>query len=387
MIDNLLDLVQPQLRNAPPYTPVTAPDVLAERLGLPLERILKLDANENPYGASPKALAALAAAKPHIYPDPEQVALRRILGEYVGYEPPWIIAGAGSDELIELACRLFVAPGEAILNFPPTFGMYRFLADTLGQRTLDVPRREDYTLDIERAVEASEETKLTFAVSPNNPTGTPLSRRELEALLDTGRPVVVDEAYAEFAGQSYVGLVRERANLAIIRTLSKWAGLAGLRVGFMVAQPALVEIGMRVKQPYSVSTAAEAAAKATFLDLAMLQANVRAVVAERERLAGLLAALPGLSVVPSKANFLLCRLSGIEASEVYRRLFERGIIVRYFDAPRLRNHLRISVGRPDQTAVLLAALREVIAGLEGGTAAEEDGRAGEGPSRFGERRI
>jgi histidinol-phosphate aminotransferase len=361
---DILDLVQPHLRSAPPYTPVTPPDVLAERQGLPLERILKLDANENPYGPSPKALEALARTRSyHIYPDPEQGRLRAVLAGYVGYEPEWIVPGAGSDELIELACRLFVPPGEAIVNFPPTFGMYRFLADTLGQKTIEVRRRPGYTLDVEGAREAAARARLIFAVSPNNPTGTPLSRAELDTLLDTGLPVVVDEAYAEFAGESYAELVRERPNLLIIRTLSKWAGLAGLRAGFMVAQPALVEIAMRVKQPYSVSVAAEVAALASFDDLPLLQERVRAIVAERDRLAGLLGKLPGVAVVPSKGNFLLCELTGVPAREVYRRLFERGIMLRYFDTPLLQNHLRISVGRPEQTDGLVSALREVMQAL------------------------
>jgi histidinol-phosphate aminotransferase len=366
----VLGLVQPHLREAPPYVPVLPPETLARQLGLPLERIIKLDANENQYGPSPKALAALGGTRSyHIYPDPEQAHLRETLGRYLGYGPEWVVAGAGSDELIELACRLFVGPGEAILNFPPTFGMYTFLAGTLGQRAINVTRRPDFSIDLEAALATAKEAKLAFAVSPNNPTGTPLTQRELEALLSTGLPVVVDEAYAEFAGESYAGLVRQRPNLVVIRTLSKWAGLAGLRIGFMIADPSLVEIAMRVKQPYSVNVAAEVATLASFEDLPVLQERIGAIVRERERLAALLAALPGFKVVPSRANFVLCRLAGVEAKQVHARLRERGILIRYFDTPLLQNHLRISVGLPQQTEALVAALRETIEELrlESGT--------------------
>src|SRR5262249_51930097 len=157
--------------------PVLPPETLAARLDIPVESIVKLDANENPYGPSPRALEALATHRGfHIYPDPEQKQLREALGVYTGYEPEWIVGGAGSDELLDLCCRLFVPPGEAILNFPPTFGMYPFLADTLGQRTVNVQRRDDYALDIDAAVEAAHDCRIVFAVSPNNPTGTLLSR-------------------------------------------------------------------------------------------------------------------------------------------------------------------------------------------------------------------
>jgi histidinol-phosphate aminotransferase len=358
-----MGLVRPHLLDAPPYVPVQPPDQLAKQLGLSPDQLVKLDGNENQYGASPKALAALAESGVNIYPDPEQRRLRLAIANYVGYGPEWVVAGQGSDELIELVLRLFLAPGESILNFPPTFGMYSFLANVMGGQALDVRRRPDYSLDLEAALAAAPRTKLVFAVSPNNPTGTLLSGRELEALLATGLPVVVDEAYAEFSGQSYVDLVKEQPNLIVLRTLSKWAGLAGLRLGFMVADPRLVDLVLRIKQPYSVNVAAEAAALASFEDLSLLQGRVEAIVVERSRMAELLAQLPGLEVTPSAANFLLCRLSRVHARDVHERLRQRGVLVRYFDTPLLQSHLRISVGRREQTDTVVEALRQVLAEL------------------------
>jgi histidinol-phosphate aminotransferase len=358
---SLLDWVLPHLRNAPPYAAVTPPDVLAASLELPPEAIVKLDANENPYGPSPRALAAIAAAGTyHIYPDPQQRALREALGRYCGYDPAWIIAGAGSDELVDLAVRLFVPPGEAIVNFPPTFGMYPFLADVQGARVINVPRRPDYSLDLDAALAAARQARLVFAVSPNNPTGTLLTGVELEALLATGRPVVVDEAYAEFSATSFLGLVREHPNLMVLRTLSKWAGLAGLRAGFMVAAPELVEVVLRVKQPYNINSAAEAATLASLEDREYLEGRVAALVRERERLQSLLGGLEGVEVTPSAANFVLCRLEGVDAAEVHARLRRRGIMVRYFDTPLLRNHIRVSAGLPRQTDAVVDALRSIL---------------------------
>jgi histidinol-phosphate aminotransferase len=362
MIDRrLIDLIQPYLLEAPPYVPVQPPEALARRLGVPPEKIDKLDANENPYGPSPKAREALAKHEGyHIYPDPEQRRLREALGRYVGYGPEWVVAGSGSDELIDLCCRLFVPPGESLLNFPPTFGMYSFLAGTLGQNAVNVVRRRDFSLDLEGTIEAAQHAKLVFAVSPNNPTGNLLTENEVLTLLDTDLPVVLDEAYAEFSGASYVGLVRQRPNLIVMRTLSKWAGLAGLRAGYMVCDPAVVEITMRIKQPYNVNVAAEVAALASFEDMDLLQQRVATIREERDRMAKGLAELPGFTVFPSASNFVLCEIDGIEAKQLQARLMDRGIMVRYFDTPLLRNHLRFTAGRPDQTDRLLAALWDIV---------------------------
>lgn len=361
-MSGLLDRIQPHLRDAPPYVPVEPPEEVARRIGLPAGDIVKLDANENPYGPSPRVVEALARGRSyHIYPDPEQRKVRAALASYVGFDPAWLIAGAGSDELIDLLVRLFVPPGGRIVNFPPTFGFYPFLAGVHGARTIDVIRRADFSLDLEGAASAAAEADVVFVASPNNPSGTLLASSELRTLLAAGKPVILDEAYVEFAGESLSGLVREYENLIVLRTLSKWAGLAGLRLGYMIARPELIDVVMRVKQPYSVNVAAEAATLASLGDLDGLQERVRAIVAERERMASLLAGLPGFAVTPSRANFVLCRLDGLSARDVHARLRDRGVLVRYFDTPLLQNHIRVSAGRPDQTDALMRALREIIA--------------------------
>jgi histidinol-phosphate aminotransferase len=361
----LQEWVQPHMLEIPGYTPIEPPEVLAQRIGLPAAAIVKLDGNENPYGPSPRTLEALAAERGYnIYPDPQQRALRAALAEYAGTGPEHIVAGAGSDELIDVLTRMFVAPNEAILNFPPTFGMYAFSAEVQGARVINLPRRPDFALRLDGFAAQARKARLIFAVSPNNPSGTPLSEEELGVLLETGRPVVIDEAYAEFAGESFASLVADHPNLIVLRTMSKWAGLAGLRVGYMVASPEIVEVALKTKQPYSVSVAAETAARASLADREWLMANVAKIVAERGRLAGKLASLSWLEVTPSRANFLLCRVSGLEARRVKERLATQGIMIRYFDTPLLQNYIRISVGKPEHTDRLMAAL-EALGGEAG----------------------
>ncbi len=363
---NVMNSIQPHLLATPPYVPVVPPDEVAQRIGIAPERIVKLDANENPYGPSPKVSQALAKAQTyHVYPDPEQHKIRSALGRYVGFDPEWIMAGAGSDELLNMMIRMFIPPGESLLDCPPSFNYYSFLVTLQGGSVTDLPRREaDYAINVGAALEEMMGARLTVVASPNNPTGTFFPNEDVETLARTGRPLMIDEAYAEFAGESCVELVRKYPNLVVMRTLSKWAGLAGLRIGYMVAHPALIDVVLRLKDPYSVNAAAEVALLATMQDLPYLQTKVEAIMVEKRRMEVELAKLPGFEVSPSWANFLLCKLNDVSAKDVHAKLLERGILVRYFDTPLLQNCLRISAGRPEHTDALLEALREVLAAAE-----------------------
>jgi histidinol-phosphate aminotransferase len=356
---DVLSLVRSDLRDLAAYQPVEPPDVRAKRLGVPEQDVLKLDGNENPFGPSPRALEALRQESGYqYYPDPTQTKLRERLAEYVRVPPEAIVAGAGSDDLIDLVLRAIVTPGDTVIDCPPTFGMYAFLARIAGARVAEVPRREDFALDVDAIVPAAVGAKAIFLASPNNPTGNVTPRGDIERLLDLGVLVVVDEAYVEFAGNSVVDLVAERENLVVLRTFSKWAGLAGLRAGYGVMAPALAAVLMRIKQPYNVSVAAQIAAVAALEDREVLGERVRAIVRERERLAALLADIPWVTVYPSSANFVLCRLAGRDARAVRDALARRGVFVRYFDRHPVGDCLRISVPAPGQSERVAQALRE-----------------------------
>lgn len=358
--DDITSLMRTELEEMEGYEPIEPIDQLARRLGIPPERIIKLDGNENPYGPSPKALEAIARYPYyHIYPDPEQREARAALSRFLGIGEERIIAGSGSDELMDIVLRVFLSPGEGVINCPPTFGMYPFLMKVVGGRVIEVPRREDFSLDVPAIEAAAREAKLIFIASPNNPSGNVIAREELEALLATGLVVVLDEAYGEFAGESPVPQAPPRDNLLVLRTLSKWAGLAGLRVGYGIFPPAVVKAAMKIKQPYNLNAAAQAALLASLADVELLRQRVRALVEERERLTQALTGISFLRPLPSRANFILCRVIGVDARELWGKLRQRGIMVRYFDSPRLRDCLRISVGLPEHTAALVKALQEI----------------------------
>lgn len=345
------------------YTPIVPIDVLAQQLGLPVERIIKLDANENPYGPSPRAIAALNDPAVHaayaVYPDPECRAVREALSAYIGQPAERIICGAGADELIDLLMRLFVEPGEVVIDCPPTFGMYSFDAGVQAAKVVNVERKEDFSLDPEELAEAitQHNAKIVFLTSPNNPTGNLMSRNDILRLLELPTLVVVDEAYAEFSGESVIDLVGQYENLVVLRTLSKWAGLAGLRIGYGVMHEELAQHIWKIRQPYNVSVPAQVAALASFDDMDHLRDTIRRIVDERARLYEGLRSITWLQPYPSEANFILCRVDGRSAREVKDALAKEGILVRYYNKANLRDCIRISVGKPEQTDAVLAALR------------------------------
>ncbi|MFQ6100955.1 MAG: histidinol-phosphate transaminase [Anaerolineae bacterium] len=351
----------PYLETLEPYEP---PDLeaAAARSGLRVEQLIRLDANENPFGPSPRAAQALADFDEyHFHPDyrlPKEAVAR-----YAGVTPEQVVLSNGADEMIDLLVRLFVEPGQAVVTCPPTFNMYRFCAQVNRCRVLTAPRRADLSLDvegIESAVRASEgDARLLFLASPGNPSGQAIPPDTIRRLLALPLTVAVDEAYIEFGGESSVPLLAEHENLIIIRTFSKWAAMAGLRLGYGLLTPRLADCLERIRSPYNVNAAAMVAALATFDDLESVRANVARLIAERERLRKALATLPWLEPLPTQTNFVLCHLADRTPQEVADALIRRGILIRAFSDPALAEYVRITVGRPEQNEALLAALREL----------------------------
>jgi histidinol-phosphate aminotransferase len=358
--------IRAHLESLPPYTPIEPFEVLSARIGRDASQIIKLDANENPYGPLPAVREALGNLEfPHIYPDPESRALRTLLEKFTGVSSEHLLAGAGADELIDLLMRLVLEPGDCILSCPPTFGMYSFDGELNGARVIEVRRREDFSLDLDsihKAIEAHQ-PKILFLATPNNPDGSLVNREIIDKLLNLPLLVVLDEAYIEFAGENLgAGLsrIREvplRENLVVLRTFSKWAGLAGLRIGYGAFPRWLIPTLWKAKQPYNVNVAANVAAQVSLAHVDDLTNSVELLKTERERLFSALQQIPYLNPYPTRSNFILCQVQGRDAAELKSRLAqEHGIFIRYFNKPGLRDHIRISVGRPQDTDALLDAL-------------------------------
>ena len=359
--ENIERLMRPEPKAMKAYTPIEPSDVLSQRIDIPAEKVVKLDGNENPYGCSARVKRALADYPYyHLYPDPEQRELRKALAAYAGSSPEHIIAGSGSDELIDLILRLFVEPGDKVINCPPTFGMYPFSTDVCGGNTINIPREPDFTINVAAIKQAVDKrTKVIFIASPNNPSGNLTPEPEVLELLETAAVVVIDEAYSEFSGVTLARLVPTYSNLVVLRTFSKWAGLAGLRLGYGIFPRNIVKYLMKIKHPYNVNSAAQVAALESLKDIDYLRNTTTAIVQERARLLTQLRELDWLEVYPSQANFILCSVLNGKAKMIHQELRSKGIFVRYFDTPELQDYLRISVGKPEHTDILIAALREM----------------------------
>lgn len=356
---DVLRLIRPNLRHRRPYMGAGSPEALARKYGFSLDRLVKLDSNENPYGPSPRVREALARPLPyHRYPEPDSETLRHALAEYVGASPDQIVVGAGSDEVILLAFAAFLGPGTAVVELAPTFVMYRLTAEALGARVVTVPRDPvSYEVDAEQVIAAlGPRVKVVVFCSPNNPTGNLESERTVRQVLETGAYVLVDEAYYEYSGHTFVPLISRYPNLGVLRTFSKWAGLAGLRVGYGVFSPEVARVIAGIKPPFNVSLPGQVAALESLADREYLMSTVRKTIAERERLFRELSRFDFLRVLPSAANFIFAELRRGSAARVTEALARQGILVRQFDVPPPRGGIRITVGLPEENDRLLEAL-------------------------------
>lgn len=344
------------------YVPSEPAEAIAARTGRPVDELIRLDLNENPYGTSLRVQEELASFDGyHRYPDADQRVARQRVAEYAGAPAERIILGNGADELIDLLMMTTIDPGDEVIIPSPTFGVYQDRAELFGGVARLVPRTADFELDldaIDRAV--TERTKLIFVSSPNNPTGNLATVQQVVRMARTGALVVVDEAYYEFAGKTLLPLTREWDNIVILRTFSKWAGLAGMRIGYGIFPDGLSAEVWKVKPPFNVSQAGLKAVEAVLADTDYLREVVSRIRVERGRLYRALRKLNFLQPYQSQGNYILCRITRGDAHDVHRRLVASGILVRKYGSPDLRDYLRISVGRPEETDALLRALRAMV---------------------------
>ncbi len=356
-----LRLIKPTVRAQPAYT-LEAP--VAER---------KLNQNEAPDDFDldlKRAVMTRVMARPwHRYPDFTPHSLTRQLAAHYGWDPDGLLVGNGSNELIQAALAVTLERDDVVVAPAPTFSLYRLLTSVLGGRYVGVPFAPDFRYDISRLIRTAQrdEAKVLVLNTPNNPTGSALRRVDIErALAETEGLVLCDEAYVEFGGETSIPLLATNSRLVVLRTFSKAVGLAGLRFGVALAQPAVAREIAKAKLPYNVNLVTLEAAEVALEYRDRIARRAEEVVAGRERLSAALRLLPGLRVYDSAANFLVVRCEAQPARRVFNRLHsEFGILVRDVSGGvDLEECLRISVGRADDIDAVVAAFTVICGGAE-----------------------
>ena len=346
-MDNFVNDHIEKLKN---YEPVESDDTLRSKYSLGDKEIIRLNANENPYGSIKEINDKLSNFSFHNYPDSNQAKLRKFLSKYTGLPSENIVAGSGADEMIELIFKIYGKKEDVLIDAQPTFGMYSFLATSMGMKVINSPRKEDWSIDLMKTVDLINEhkSKLLFIASPNNPTGNIANENEIINLLETGTIVIVDETYYEFCLKSCSNLLNSFENLIILRSFSKWAGIAGLRIGYMMASKNVISNIFKIKQPYNVNLAAEVAAITTLENSDKLIENIQIINNEKEDFFSFLNEYTNITPFLSEANFILCKFKNNDSEIVFNKLAKEGIFVRKFSDDNLKNYLRISIGKPEQ---------------------------------------
>jgi histidinol-phosphate aminotransferase len=344
---------------------------VAREFGLDEANIVKLASNENPFGVPESSQQAMAAAVADLgrYPDANGFDLKAALSKRYDVPADWITLGNGSNDILEIAAHAFVQKGQAVVYAQYSFAVYALATQGVGARAIVVPAK-DYGHDLDAMLAAIDaDTRLVFIANPNNPTGTFIPAAQIEAFLDkvpANVVVVLDEAYNEFLAPEHqfesAKWVAKYPNLLVSRTFSKAYGLAGLRVGFAIAQPAITDLMNRIRQPFNVNSLAQAAAIAALNDKSFLEQGARNNAAGYEQFVEAFNEL-GLEFVPSFGNFVLVKVGDDEGAgaRVNLALLKQGVIVRPVGNYGLPQWLRISIGLPQENAIFIAALKKALA--------------------------
>lgn len=326
--------------------------------------VLKLNTNENPYPPSPKVLEVLSEIKPEQlrrYPDPAGEQFRLAAAQVHGLSPENIMCCNGGDELLTIALRTFCDRDRPVAYPVPTYSLYPVLANLQNCKAIEVPFDTGFTLPSQLAAAGA---ALTIVCNPNAPTSTFIPVSEIASLADELNGVLlIDEAYIDFAEDNCLSLVADFDNVIILRSMSKGYGLAGLRFGYAIAPTPLIDGLMKVKDSYNVNAIAIALATAAIKDQSYFRKNVETIKKQRKKLTENLRAL-NFEVPESSTNFLLAKCKDGKAGEIYEKLVQRKIYVRYFDLPDLSDKLRITVGTGEQNDKLVSALKEILSNKE-----------------------
>lgn len=352
-------LVRSSLQTFQPYKPSPTLRQISEEIGVEEGEIRKLDSGENPYVERLQDKTLFKDVSFYTYPDPVCTELRKKIGRYVGISPDWIMCGNGSDELIDLLIRTFLSKNEEIVICPPTFPMYEFYGKLSEAKIISVVRKADFSLDVEKLKKyISAKTKIVFIDSPGNPTSVVVPKKDVEVLLQENVIVVSDEAYFEYCGKSALPLLKKYPNLVILRTFSKWAGLAGLRVGYLIANPEIVNILLSIKAPYNVNSIAQKAAEYVLDNRQKFLKEVEEIIKSRKEFIRELSRLQDLNVYQSQGAYILIQPKKARAVNIQKYLKTNGILVKVMSQSLLTNCLRINVAKQPDIKKFISFLRK-----------------------------
>jgi histidinol-phosphate aminotransferase len=346
------------------YDPGIFPHDAEERYGIEPEEVTNLASNENPYPPPGSVIEAIRSSLKDInrYPDPSYRRLKEGLSDYTSFPVQNIAVGNGSTEILDMLCKVFLDPFDRISIMSPSYTMYALMG-MVREATIEFVRTgNDHRIDVDFLIDRARGSKIVFLCSPNNPTGTTIASENLEAILDGIEGLVVmDEAYAEFSRTSVVDMVPKHPNLIVTRSMSKFFSLAGLRVGYCIARDDIVESLGKIRQPFSISSIAEAAAIAALNEAEYFEEKRELVLTEREYLFDGLSAIDGIKPLPSEANFILVEVEP-PVPDMVDRLTEVGVLIRNLEGlSGLEGaHVRITVGTRRQNDILLDALKTVF---------------------------
>ncbi len=347
-----------------PYEWEPTNEAISAEVGIRPEKILRFDTNTSPFTPS-RLLTELSKTLPNLkvndYPDTAYTSLREALSKYTGVSVEQITVTNGADEALDIIAKTFVDPGTTVLVSAPTYSMYRITVEIMGGRIMPVLRRSDFSDDVDSIIRAAEGAKAVFLCSPNNPTGNTTERAAVLRLLgEVGIPIIVDESYFEFGGQTVADLVGKYENLMVVRTFSKAFSLASVRVGYIIAGGETVSLLNRVRPPNSLGIISTTLAQIALREVEYMARDRDLIVGERERLRGAFKDSEKIYAYPSEANFTLIRFKDLSGSEAYRRLLQLGIVTRdVSDLPMLENCLRLTVRTPEENNKLLEALAKI----------------------------
>jgi histidinol-phosphate aminotransferase len=348
------------------YTPEKTIKNVAKQFGLSPAGIVKLNFNENLYMPRAKLVALMKDVADEcdvrLYPQEEEEILREAIMEYLGLQQGCVAVGNSSDEVMDRITRLFLEKGDKAVTFSPTFSVFRYCVKYEGAEYVAIPLQNGFKLDVKAMLEAFEpKAKLLYLCSPNNPTGNQLEQDEVEALIEGFQGIViVDEAYGEYAGYSVVPLIAKYGNLVVLRTFSKAFGLAGLRLGYAVANPLLARAVNKIPAPYAINIVTLTMGRKLLENAGVMSESVAALKAERGKLINALNEIKGVEAFDSRANFVLFNTAK-PYEDVYVNMLKRGLIIKKLGKLlTYENCLRATVGLPEMNAKLLNSLREYM---------------------------